>query len=208
MNSRSLGPSRARQLEKLTLAVSYAVGFHPQCLAGTAILIRTANHFGIDLIPRAVALTGQAEGHPPLSTGTYSTDFMKVRGAIPSDVQHSTEGPWEGSAFRTSGHLIAFDEEESMLLDPSFEQFRIAGMPNTAIAVNVDISASQWVVGLSEEAFVVYLPKGDTGGWNEQYEAAYAAAASMSLQLASHLASGGSPDSHLVRLDLDGAILR
>ena len=208
MDSRSLGPSRALQLEKLTLAVSYAVGFHPQCFAGTAILIRTANHFGIDLIPRAVALTGQAEGYPPLSTGTYSTDFMKARGAISADVQHSTEGAWEGSAFRTSGHMIAFDDEESMLLDPSFEQFGFAGMPNTAIAVNVDISTPEWVVALSEEAFVVYLPDGDTGGWNEQYEAADAASASMSLQIASHLASGGSADSHLVRLDLDGAILR
>lgn len=208
MDPNTLGSTRSGQLETLTLAASFAVGPHPQCVAGTAILIRVAEHFGISLIPRAVALTGQANGMPPLSTGTYSTDFLKSKGAIPNDVPHYDDGDWAESAFRTAGHMIAFDEVESMVLDPSFEQFTRMGMPNTAIAMRVDPSQPTWPIALSDTAFVIYLPAADTGGWRGQYDAAFEAAESMALEIAHHLAAGGSPRRHRVRLDLDGAILR
>lgn len=208
MDPRALGSTRSSQLETLTLAVSYAVGAHPQCVAGTAILIRVAAHFDITLTPRAVALTGQANGMPPLSTGTFSTDFLKSKGAIPKDLPHSDDGVWAGSAFRSAGHMIAFDEVESMVLDPSFEQFVHAGMPNTAIAVPVDTSQTTWPIAVSETAFVIYLPAADTGGWRDQFDAAFEAAASMALEIAEQLAAGRAPHMHGVRLDLDGAILR
>jgi hypothetical protein len=146
---------------------------------------------------------------PPLSSGTYATEFMKSRGAIPSSAEHSDGGGhWAGSAFRSAGHMIAFDDIESMVLDPSFEQYGFAGMPNTAIAVKVDTSQQTWPIPLSETAFVIYLPDADEGGWDEQYGLAYSASESMVRDLATHLATGGAPNTHWGRLDLDGAIIR
>lgn len=205
----ALGDTRVKQLETLTLAVSYAIEQHPQCVAGTAILVRTAEQFGITIVPRAVGLTGQAQGMPPLSSGTYATEFLKSKGAIPQHAEHSDDGEhWVGSAFRRSGHLIAFDDAESMVLDASFGQYGFAGMPDTAIAMKVNTSESTWPIPLSETAFIIYLPDADEGGWREQYDLAYEASGSMAGAIATHLASGGQPHTHWVRLDDDGAILR
>lgn len=209
MDPLALGDSRTEQLETLTLAVSYVVGHHAQCVAGTAILVRAAEEFGIAITPRAVGLVGQADGMPPLSSGTFATEFLKSKGAIPQNMEHSDDGEhWVGSAFRRSGHMIAFDETEAMVLDASFEQYGFAGMPNRAIAMKVDASQATWPIALSEAAFIVYLPDADDGGWSEQYALAYEAATSMAGEVAAHLASGGQPHTHWVRLDDDGAIVR
>ena len=131
-----------------------------------------------------------------------------MKGAIPNHLPHNDGGAWAGSEFRSAGHMIAFDDIESMVLDPSFAQFGFAGMPNTAIAMPVDASEQSWPIAVSETAFVIYLPGADAGGWRPQYDGAFEAAGSMALGIANHLTDGGAPHQHGVRLDLDGAIIR
>jgi hypothetical protein len=102
--------------------------------------------------------------------------------------------------------MIALDEESALLMDPSFEQFCEAGYPNTVILTPVDFEEDEWALRVSHDSFVVYLPKGDRGGWEADYEMARAAVPGLVDEIVEHFDAGGSPHDHSARLTWDGAI--
>lgn len=210
MSSNSaFGTSRRDQLERIALAVNYAIDGHPQCIAGAAILVLVAEYFGIELSPRAVGLAGQSPTGTVLTTGVVATEHIRAHGGGQGDPIPMNEVTWAAdSGFRQSGHMIAVDESSNLLIDPSLEQYAALGFPDTVICVRVDPRADEWPVPFEGGGFIVYLPKADAGGWQDGYEAARAAAVSMAAEIAAHLKAGGAPNTHGVTLDFDGAILR
>ncbi|TFC15627.1 hypothetical protein [Cryobacterium sp. MDB2-10] len=205
----TFGITHRERLGELTIAVAYAVGPHPQCIAGVALLVELAARYGIELTPRAVSLAGQSPLFP-LATGKAAKEHLIAHGAIDQNtVALNEDASWsEDSLFRNSGHMVAVDQRHSLLLDPSLEQFVAAGFPNVVLVTSVDLSDSEWAVSLSADSFVVYLPGADLGGWQDHYERARGAVFGMVEGILAHLKSGRSANSHPVRLDLDGAILR
>lgn len=206
----AFGISRRDQIERIALAVNRAIDGHAQCISGVAILVLVAEHFGIELSPRAVGLAGQAANGNTLTTGSAATEHIRANGGDSGrEPTPATDATWAAdSPFRQSGHMVAIDELTNLLIDPSLEQYARYGFPDTVIGTEIDPEADEWPVGFTDGGFLVYLPKADAGGWESDYEAARVAAASMAREIATHLKDGRAPHTHTVTLDLDGAILR
>ncbi|TFD06327.1 hypothetical protein [Cryobacterium sp. TMT1-66-1] len=132
-------PTRKERLGDLTMAASCAVGAHPQCITGVAILVELAKLYGIELTPRAVSFAGQSS-LTSLASGTFAREHLISHGALPKDyILWGEDAGWpEGSPFIHSGHMVAIDEQSSLLLDPSFEQFVRGGFPNAVIVTPID----------------------------------------------------------------------
>lgn len=204
----AFGPSRRERLEELTMATSCAIGAHPQCITGVALLVELARRYGIDLTPRAVGLAGQSR-RSVLASGVAAREHLASHGVIATNrVALNEDADWPAdSPFRHSGHMVAVDETSSLLMDPSLEQFVAGGFPNVVLVTPVDLSEADWGVRLSEESFLVYLLSADRGGWEDGYKSARRAVGGMADEIVLHLRSGGAANTHSVRLDLDGAIL-
>jgi hypothetical protein len=206
----AFGVSRKDQVGQIALAVNRAIDGHAQCISGVAILVLVAEHFGIELVPRAVGLAGQASNGNMLTTGSAATEHIRANGgdALREPVS-VTETTWAaGSPFRQSGHMVAIDERTNLLIDASLEQYAAYGFPDTVIVTSIDPEADVWTVPFEDGGFVEYLPRADAGGWLHGYDTARSAAASMAREIAEHLKGGGAPHTHQVTLDFDGAIVR
>ncbi|MHC2998805.1 hypothetical protein OB08_06285 [Microbacterium sp. HJ5] len=206
----AFGANREDQVGRIALAVNHAINGHAQCIAGVAILVLVAEHFGIELLPRAVGLAGQAANGNVLITGTAATEHIRANGGdARREPAPTTATTWAAdSPFRQSGHMVAVDERTNMLIDPSLEQYAGYGFPDTVIMTRIDPQADVWTVLFEDGGFIEYLPTADAGGWKSEYEAARIAAASMAREIAEHLKRGESPNAHRVTLDFDGAIIR
>lgn len=206
----AIGANRKNQVGKIALAVNRAIDGHAQCITGVAILVLVAKHFGIELLPRAVGLAGQAANGNWLSTGAAATEHIRANGGdARREPTPANETTWAAdSPFRQSGHMVAIDEQTNTLIDPSLEQYAGYGFPDTVISTAIDPEAGVWTVLFKDGGFIEYLSRADAGGWQSGYEAALVAAVSMAREIAEHLKDGGAPHDHEVRLDLDGAIVR
>ncbi len=203
------GTTHQERLEELTMSAAYAIGQHPQCIVGAALLVELSARYGIELTPRAVSLAGRSPLFP-LATGKAAKEYLITQGIIDENVVVlNGDVSWsEGSLFSNSGHVVAVHHGHSLLLDPSLRQFAAAGFPDGALVTPIDLSSSEWKVCLSDDSFVVYLTGADVGGWQDHYERARVAVSGMVEEIVAHLKSGRSPDSHRVRLGIDGAILK
>ncbi|TFD52354.1 hypothetical protein E3T46_05660 [Cryobacterium sp. Hh11] len=195
----SLGANTKEQLQGIADAVAVAIGGQSQCITGVALLCEVAKHFGYDLRPRAVSMAGASKvTGASVVTGSIAQKFLREHGGA-AEVFDCVGAPPDGSEFERAGHLVAMLEWPTMLIDPTFQQFMAAGLPNATPVV--EIAPGEGEILLEDDRFqAVYLFDDENRGWQADFEKVRAVSREVGLDIANHLKAGNAPHTHDVRL--------
>ncbi|GAA4784117.1 hypothetical protein [Microbacterium gilvum] len=192
----AFGTDWRADLERMALAVAYAIDNHPQCFLGTAILVEMARMHGLHLEPAAVSLLAQrrSTGAVVVSGHLAHRHFVNVTGApaelVPIGAQVGD------AAFDDAGHIVAIDRTRGLLLDPTFGQFTKAGMPDLVPVFPIDLSTTEWAHAAPQDVNILYLHAPTNAGWQAAYADASTSVLGVAADIRRHLAAGGEPHTH------------
>lgn len=101
------------------------------CLDASYTLSAALDYFGIEnrVVPVAVIIDDHMKDRRSIS-GRGAINFLKSKNVTLGDNQRGT-GPADGAHFWVDGgHAVVISESEDLLLDASFDQFEVQGVPN------------------------------------------------------------------------------
>jgi hypothetical protein len=194
------------QLGAIAHAVAVAMQNQAQCIAGVALLCSVAEHFNLELTPRAVSMAGYMPERPEttqLATGGIARQFVIDHGGS-GEIGGVLGAAPDGSEFQRAGHLIATLKEPALLVDPTFGQFVRAGWPDLVPVAAFDPSAERWELRSDERVRAFYLFDDTNRGWQESYEVFKTQFSGLAARVANHLESGAAPHAHGLRVRFPG----
>lgn len=162
VNASLLEPDHG-QLERATAVVAARYA-GPQCVEASALLVEVGARLGYSLQARAVSLF--AHNHTPkgsVVTGEQGRAFgesflMRNFGRVAPQGEFTGGTPFQ----RNAGHMIVVSEEYSLLMDPTFAQFRSLGKEAVPLFVReAPLKAGRFWQTADDNFFVRYFAADD-----------------------------------------------